>query len=269
MHRSHNLETKQPVVALKQAIHKKLPKKKISRASKKMIRRSSYINPETYLAARAHSALESHFSLMRKSDEKGVDLKSVIQLSRSTIRGFFGSNELLIATGGRTGVATNGASVMVFSLPTGQGINMNLSATTFPEITAIISLFDEVKVAGIHVEYNPVNPYNRGAVTVSVPIALFFDDEDGTLAPTNTLAGQAAQVNRGRQFVEFSPDHSLKHTFTRMSPLSQYDWTPTSALGTEPSTLGSLYVTGDGTNTASITYGVMIYRALLHVRMRN
>jgi hypothetical protein len=222
----------------------------------------------SYFPANTHNLLGEHLKLFSEQ-KRGADLNAMISFSRSALRRGIGQSELLIATGSRTGIATNAASVMIFSLPTGQGINMNLSTTTFPEITTIAALFDEVKVAGIHVEYNSLNPYNRGVGVQSNPICLFFDDEDGTLAPTNTLAGMGALVNRGVQYLEFCPDHSFKHTFTRMAPLSQYDWTPTSNLGSEPSTFGSLYVSGDGTNTLNNLYGVMSYRALLHVRMRN
>lgn len=263
------LEKKQPLVEEKKVHLKSALKKGPLRKSRKAKNRIRAIQPSAYSMINTHPVLGPHVALLNQSSKESTDRAAVISLARASIARGFGSMSLYIATGGRTGIATNGAGGLIFSLPTGQGINMNLSSTTFPEITSIVALFDEVKVAGIHVEFNPVNPYNKGVATVSVPFGLFFDDEDGALAPTNSLTGHAAQVNRGPHFVEFSPDHSMKHTFLRSSPMSQYDWTPTTALGTEPSTFGSLYVTGDGTNTISTTYGYLVYRALLHCRMRN
>lgn len=268
--KSPALDKKQPLLEEKKVqLRRKVRKGLTPRKSRKARNRIRAVPHSSYMSLSTHPVLGPHSALLNRCSESGDDRAAVINVARSSIARGFGSSSLFIASGGRTSIATNGAGVLIFTLPTGQGINMNLSPTTFPEITSIVALFDEVKVAGIHVEYNSINPYNRGAATASVPFGLFFDDEDGALAPTNSLVGHAAQVNRGPHFIEFSPDHSFKHTFLRNAPLSQYDWTPSTNLGSEPSTFGSLYVTGDGTNTVTTIYGYMTYRALIHCRMRN
>jgi len=207
----------------------------------------------------------------RDLDQKSEMEKSMLNLSlsKSLSMNLLGNREFIIATGSRTSVATNGASAMIFGLPTGSILSCSLSSTIIPEISALITLFDEVKVAGIHCRYNPVNPYNRGAVTVSIPIAIFFDDVDSGLSPTNSNAGMGAASNRGpHNYYSFSPDHTFDRTFMRPTNLNFYDWTPVTNLGSEPSTLGGLYVVGDGGNTASINYGYMEFWFLLHFRVR-
>lgn len=207
--------------------------------------------------------------LMRSVVKEAKDEKrlSAPILKQPSLRKFLGTQEFAFSSGTRTGVATNGASSMIFSLPTGPVLSATLSSTIVPEITAFSSIFDEVKVAGIRWAYNPTNPFNRGATTVSVPIALFWDDE-ALLTPTNTNTVMGGLSNRFPLYHSFSPDIPHNHHFMRPTTLTQYDWTPLSNLGSESSTLGGLHVVGDGTNTASITYGYMEFQFLLVFRVR-
>jgi len=195
-------------------------------------------------------------------------LSNSLRLSaRSSLGGYLGDHVYRIASGSRTNLSTSAASVMQFGLPTGAILAASLSTTIVPEMAAFIVIFDEVKVAGIHVEYHPINPFNRGVSVVSIPIALFWDEVD-TFVPTNTSVGMGAQAQRKPLYVEFSPDVSLSHTFMRPSNLDEMPWTPVNNLGTQTSTLGGLYVIGDGTNTASTTYGFLQYQFLLQFRAR-
>jgi len=173
-----------------------------------------------------------------------------------------------IDSGTRTSVETQAASVMRFGLTTGPVLSLGVSSTVMPEFTALSTLFDEFKIEGVIVRYNPTNPYNRGAVTVSVPIALFFDDVDATLTPTNSNAGMGAAAQRGSEYVSFSPDHTFNHRFMRRNAIHFYDWTPVLSPGTEPSTAGGLYVVGDATLTPSIIYGYMEFWYVCQFRMR-
>lgn len=201
-----------------------------------------------------------------KSDEqefaKAVgSIKNVLRLSAAT-------STFRINSGARTYISTTGASVMQFSINSNNLLTMGLTTTTCPELATISALFEEYKVSGILCRYSPQNPYNRGAVTISVPIAVLFDDIDSAVTVTNSLAGMAALVNRGSEYYSFSPDHSWERAFTRRQNMANYDWTPFSAPGSEPSSFGALYVAGDGANTASVVYGALDYWFMIEARMR-
>lgn len=216
-----------------------------------------------------------HLSNTRLNNDEKKELREpassqlVISLSRSIFSASSLSDKVfMINCGYRTGVATNGAGVMTFSLPTGQVLAASLSPTIVPEFTALATLFDEYKVSGVSYVYDPVNPFNRGAVTQSIPIAMFWDDVDSTLAPANSNAGMGSAAQRGKLYHSFSPDIPQRGTFTRASSMNLYDWTPVTLPGTEVSSFGGLYVIGDGTNTASITYGYLTYWFHASFRMR-
>jgi len=198
-------------------------------------------------------------------DEKNAE---VVRLTRTMASNLLGSKPFIIATGTRTDLSFNGASVARFGLPTGPVLAFSLSPTVCPEFTALSTLFDEFKVSGIKVRYNPINPYNRGAVTQSVPLGLFLDDVDNALVPTNTNLGMGAAAQRGNSYYSFSADHSFERVFMRHQALTFYDWTPVLSPGTEPSTFGGLYIVGDGTGTASTIMGFMEYWFLVEFRMR-
>lgn len=205
----------------------------------------------------------------KKEQRPAIDTQSVVSLSRSIFSASSLSDKVFrVNAGFRTGIATSGASVMVFSVPTGPVLNAALGSTIVPEFSALITLFDEYKVSGISYQYDPVNPFNRGAVTVSFPIALFWDDVDATLVPTNSNAGMGAAAMRGRQYHTFSPDIPCRGEFTRASSTNYYDWTPVLLPGSEPSSAGGLYVVGDGNNTATVTYGYLTYWFHCQFRMR-
>jgi len=199
-----------------------------------------------------------------KYDEKElVELKATTSMSRR----FLGTRLVHLNTGTRTAVQTNGASVMNFSVTTAGNISCTLTTTTVPELATILLLFDEFKVCGVKLSYQPLNPFNRGAAVASNPIVIGWDDE-ANLSPTNTLVGTGALVNRDPLLVHFSPDHSMHHVFYRPSSMGEYDWTPASAIGSVSSTFGSLFIGGDGTNTASTVYGYLNYQFMLQLRVR-
>lgn len=202
-------------------------------------------------------------------DEKDDDYVDLMKTMRSSIRMSLGTTPFHMLTGGRTLVQTSAASVMQFSINTNNLLTMALNTTIVPELASISALFEEYKVAGIQCRYNPINPYNRGAVTVSVPIAMVFDDIDNALTITNSATGMAVLVARENEYHSFSPDHTWERRFMRRANLNSYDWTPFAGLGTEPSSFGALYVAGDGSNTASINYGALDYWFILELRMRS
>lgn len=209
--------------------------------------------------------LHQHNNMLMQDEKSEL---AQVNMMKNALSQSLSTRVFRINTGARTGIATNGAGVMIFSLPTGQVLSMGLGSTVAPEFTALSTLFDEFKVEGIICRYNPVNPYNRGTSTDSVPIAVFFDDVDASLAPTNTNTGMGSAAQRGSEYYSFSPDHTWERSFMRRSNIDLYDWSPVLSPGTEPSTMGGLYVIGDGTNTISKTYGYMEYWYVCQFRMR-
>jgi len=205
--------------------------------------------------------------LALQADEKNSDIQKSLSVGIGVSRGLLNNRLYHLQAGSATYLSTTAASVASFSITTGPVLLSAVSATTVPDITALNTLFDEVKVCGITVRYQPINPYNRGAVTVSVPMALFWDDVDN-FTPANSLANFGVLSNRYPMFHAFSPDIPFSYTFLRPTAMSEYDWSATSVYGNEPSTKGGLYIVGDGTNTASINYGILEYSFLFQFRLR-
>lgn len=201
------------------------------------------------------------------SKQNTLTLMAAKSAVRSLGSSFLGTREYLIATGFRTSVASNVGNVLTFGLPTGPVLNAGITSTIVPEFSALSTLFDEFKVAGIMCRYTPVNPYNRG-LAASVPLAFFWDDVDSTLFPTNSNAGMGSAAQRGSAYHSFSPDVQFDWVVKRPTSIALYDWTPVLASGTEPSTFGGLYVMSDGTGTANYVYGYLEYQFLCHFRMR-
>lgn len=237
-------------------------------SSKKNEPRSRIPFKQTFRPLHQHKRPSRHLSLLElKSDEKNSDIQRSLAVGLSVSRGLLNNRLYHIQAGSSTYLSTTAASVASYSITTGPVLVAAVSATTVPDITALNTLFDEVKVCGITVRYQPINPFNRGAVTVSVPMALFWDDVD-TFVPANSLANFGVLSNRFPMFHAFNPDIPFSYSFVRPTPMSEYDWTPTSNYGAEPSTKGGLYIVGDGTNTASINYGILEYSFLFQFRLR-
>ncbi len=141
------------------------------------------------------------------------------------------------------------------------------------DYTYLTSLFDQIIVYAVTVEYEPANPYNRGVSTISYPCYVAYDN-DALITPTTSVAGLRAQSERGTYFRMFCPDHSFRHTFTR--PMwkgpgdTNYPWADLNAIGTstETSVLGSVFFGSDGTLTASTTYGAVRHMYHVVVQMR-
>jgi hypothetical protein len=188
-------------------------------------------------------------------------------ISRDTARAFLGNRVYRVATGGRSTVATNGASLLSFpSLPAAQSVR--LDSTCIPEFAAWLTLFDEVKVVGITWTYNPFNPYNRGGTVNSASIAFYWDDDTYGVSPTNSLSNMSAVSNRQPRYVEFSPDHTVRHEFRRTMSDSLIDWGDTTNLGVSYATSCAMGCISDGTLTANTIYGHVAYLLLLEFRAR-
>lgn len=190
------------------------------------------------------------------------------ELTKSSVMRLLLPNKLYkLASGGRATVATNGASLLSFTTgPSAQSVRLDTSCV--PEITALASLFDDVKVVGITCTYNPFNPYNRGAVVQSGTIAFYWDDDTYGVSPTNSLANMSALSNRGPQYYEISPDHSKSWSFHRMMPVDKIDWGDTTNLGASYPTACAMGVVSDGSLTASSVYGYLVYHLILEFTSR-
>lgn len=227
-------------------------------------KRVNFTDSKAIKQVRSH--VQSFLSRPKELKDSKTELPLQVKMSRESLRGMLGTRAYPFVTGGRSSIQTTAANIMNFGVNTSASVQLDSTCVT--EITALITLFDEVKVTGVTWVYNPVNPFNRGAVTVSIPVAFYFDDDDYTNAPTNSVANMASLANRRPRYVSFSPDHTNSGHFSRSSPQSEYDWGDTSSLGNTIATKCCFVIVGDGLNTASVTYGFVDYWFHLSLKAR-
>ncbi len=202
-------------------------------------------------------------------DEKDKSYQLGIKVLRGMMRDIWGSNQYKVELSSYSGVTTSGVSVPQFNdIGAVSYISFVLSNSIIPEWSTWAALFDEFKVEGIAITYEPTNPYNRGVSVTSDIIGFLFDD-NANISPAATAAGFIQMCENIRYFECFSPDHTKHFDRARPSPMYMYDWSPTSNPGVNNSSIGSLAVASPGTLTASTRYGAVRYVIRVLFQQRN
>jgi len=208
---------------------------------------------------------------------KADQIPKEVSFTRETMRGMLDKEHVyVIDIGAYSALSMTAASVLRFStlgtssgygwIPMSAGVSGSIYSA---DLNAIGSLFDEFKTEFISIHYEPSNPYNRGATTLSYPISLFYDDENVT--DVGVTSDTSSIGDRGENVQMFSLDHTFRHVFARPRKLSEYPWAAQA-----PSVLTVVngwsgvvcFAYNSATLTASTRYGTTLISFRMHCRFR-
>jgi len=213
------------------------------------------------------SSISSYFS----SEREPLPRDTLFISMRSSYRSTLGVQPVDLESGFADLLNSNGVSVLIFNGLVTQYCNLLPTNTTCPELASLQSIFDEVKIMGCTVLYQPLGRYGLANTAQLNGAILVFDNDLASVVGTSTTAAIGIVYTESppslAHFVSIGDPWT--HTFHRPGNEFDYPYDNFQAMSsTSPACRGCVYTLGNAGFTVSKSYGIIMVKFHLRLRIR-